>query len=189
LLEVLNKNVAYPKLVGSDSTVSVAESGAKRSIGAARADGRVEDSSSCDSDSSDAMDVSGAKKSQTFDAGSEPESKKHCKSTTFAKDTTQRGDVQIAGLTSLQQLQHDDHVQWEQDTKKIEAAEVHARLGEHFPGTPIQDVDMHSSSSAAASGSMLADIKSADAHAEVASQLEAALATATAYRDSLGPKP
>jgi len=30
-------------------------------------------------------------------------------------------NAQLPGLTPLQQMQHDDHVQWEIDTKKLEA--------------------------------------------------------------------
>ena len=47
-------------------------------------------------------------------------------------------NAQLPGLTRLQQMQHDDHAQWEIDTKELEA-----NKRDQFPGSPVQGQDSH----------------------------------------------
>ena len=49
------------------------------------------------------------------------------------KDEKDNMNSQLPGLTRLQQMQHDDHVQWEIDTKKLEA-----KKRDQLPGSPVQ---------------------------------------------------
>ena len=54
----------------------------------------------------------------------------------YKNDKTDEKDnmnAQLPGLTRLQQMQHDDHVQWEIDTKKLEA-----KKRDQLPGSPVQ---------------------------------------------------
>ena len=60
-----------------------------------------------------------AKKSKKYTKDKKKKKDAKCdKDKTNAKDNM---NAQLPGLTPLQQMQHDDHVQWEIDTKKLEA--------------------------------------------------------------------
>jgi hypothetical protein len=60
-----------------------------------------------------------AKKSKKYTKDKKKKKDAKCKKDkTNAKDNM---NAQLPGLTPLQQMQHDDHVQWEIDTKKLEA--------------------------------------------------------------------
>ena len=77
-----------------------------------------------------------AKKSKKYTKDKKKKKDAKCKKDkTNAKDNM---NAQLPGLTPLQQMQHDDHVQWEIDTKKLEA-----NKRDQFPGSPVQGQDSH----------------------------------------------